>query len=385
MRFPPSLLDDIRARLSVSHVVARKVQLKRAGREWKGLSPFKVEKTPSFFVNDQKGFYKCFSSGEHGDIFTFVMKTEGLSFPEAVERLAEEAGVPLPKTAPRDRKQEDERGRLYALLEAAAVFFTERLNGSGGAEARRYLEKRGLRADTIARFRLGYAPNSKSALKDHLKTAGYTTAEMAASGMLISGEDIPVPYDRFRYRVMFPIADPKDRVIAFGGRALSPDHPAKYLNSPETPLFHKGALLFNAAKARSFAYERRQVIAVEGYMDTIALAQGGFDQTVAPLGTALTEAQLQLLWRLAPEPILCFDGDGAGRRAAFRAVDIVLPHLQPGRSVRFAFLQNGLDPDDLIREQGPEAFAKVLATAKPLFDVLFEREEQAGPLVTAEQ
>jgi DNA primase len=377
MRFPPSLLDDIRARLPVSQVVARKVSLKRAGREMKGLSPFKQEKTPSFFVNDHKGSWFDFSSGQNGDIFKFVMLTEGLSFPEAVERLAEEAGLPIPKASSHDFEREDERARLYTLLEAAARFFEEQLTRGLGGEARRYLDKRGLTAAAIARFRLGYAPNDRSALRDHLAKTGFTTAEMTSSGMLVSGEDIPVAYDRFRHRIIFPIADLRGRVIAFGGRALDPDAPAKYLNSPETPLFHKGANLYNAHNARGPAHDKGQLIAVEGYMDAIALAEAGFPQTVAPLGTALTEEQVKLLWRLAPEPILCFDGDAAGRRAAFRAVETVLPHLRPGYSVRFAFLPEGLDPDDLIRQHGAAAFQDVLQRkTAALFDVLMEREER---------
>jgi DNA primase len=388
MRFPPSLLDDIRARLPVSQVVARKVALKRAGRELKGLSPFKQERTPSFFVNDHKGSWFDFSSGQNGDIFKFVMLTEGLSFPEAVERLAEEAGLPIPKPSPREAEQEDERARLYALLEAAARFFAEQLGRPVGAEARRYLDKRGLTAGAIARFRLGYAPNDRSALREHLAKAGFTTTEMTASGMLVTGEDIAVGYDRFRHRIIFPICDMKGRVIAFGGRALDPDAPAKYLNSPETPLFHKGANLYNFHHARSPSHDKAQVIAVEGYMDAIALAEAGFPQTVAPLGTALTEDQIRLLWRMAPEPVLCFDGDAAGRRAAFRAVETVLPHLRPGFSVQFAFLPDGLDPDDLVRQHGAAELQAILDTKLlPLFDVLMQREEQQqqGAASTPEQ
>jgi DNA primase len=387
MRFPPALLDEIRARLPVSQVVARRVQLKRAGREYKGLSPFKSEKTPSFTVNDQKGFYHCFASGEHGDIFTFVMKTEGLGFPEAVERLAQEAGVPMPKVGPRDAEAEDRRGRLYELLEASAAFFEKRLAGPQGQVARQYLARRGLDAAGIARFRLGYALNGRSALKEHLAAAGFTAADMAASGMLIAGDDIPVSYDRFRHRVMFPISDLKGRAIAFGGRALDPDASAKYLNSPETPLFHKGAVLFNAHSARGPAHDRGRIVVVEGYMDAIAMALAGFPETVAPLGTALTEGQIRLLWRMAPEPILCFDGDAAGRRAAFRAVETVLPLLKPGYSLQFAFLPNGLDPDDLVRQHGPGAMRDILENrTRALFDVLMEREEQQGPpAVTPEQ
>ena len=331
---------------------AQGARSKRAGRELKGLSPFKQERTPSFFVNDHKGSWFDFSSGQNGDIFKFVMLTEGLSFPEAVERLAEEAGLPVPKASPREAEQEDERARLYAVLEASAHFFAEQLARPVGSDARRYLDKRGLTAGAIARFRLGYAPNDRSALREHLAKAGFSTAEMTVSGMLVTGEDIAVAYDRFRHRIIFPIADMKGRVIAFGGRALDPDAPAKYLNSPETPLFHKGANLYNAHNARGAAHDKAQVIAVEGYMDAIALSEAGFPQTVAPLGTALTEDQIRLLWRMAPEPVLCFDGDAAGRRAAFRAVETVLPHLKPGFSVQFAFLPDGLDPDDLIRQHG---------------------------------
>jgi DNA primase len=386
MRFPPSLLDDIRARLPVSQVVARKVALKRAGREMKGLSPFKQEKTPSFFVNDHKGSWFDFSSGQNGDIFKFVMLTEGLSFPEAVERLAEEAGLPIPKADPRQVEQEDERSRLHAVLEAAARFFEAQFAGTLGTEARRYLEKRGVSAAAIGRFRLGYAPNDRSALREHLAKAGFSTSEMTASGLLVAGEDIPVAYDRFRHRVMFPICDFRGRVIAFGGRALDPAAPAKYLNSPETPLFHKGAGLYNAHNARGPAHDKGQVIAVEGYMDAIALAEAGFPQTVAPLGTALTEDQVRLLWRMAPEPVLCFDGDAAGRRAAFRAVETVLPHLKPGLSVRFAFLPDGLDPDDFVRQNGSGAFQAILdSRLMPLFDVLMLREEQGQPAITPEQ
>ncbi|MGE0768652.1 MAG: DNA primase [Hyphomicrobiaceae bacterium] len=381
MRFTPQFLDEIRARLPVSQVVARKVQLKKAGREWKGLSPFKTEKTPSFFVNDQKGFYHCFATGSHGDIFKFVMETEGLPFAEAVERLAGEAGLQVPRMEPRTpeaRERADVHTRLTALMEAATAFFEANLSGPAGQEARTYLEKRGLRRDTMTRFRLGYAPNSRNELKVALAAKGFTAEDMALSGMQIAGPDIPVAYDRFRHRVMFPIADAKGRTIAFGGRALDADAPAKYLNSPETPLFHKGAILFNAHRARPVAFERGRVIAVEGYMDVIALAQAGFHECVAPLGTALTEDQIQLLWRMAPEPILCFDGDGAGQKAAYRAVETALPQLKPGYTVRFAFLPDGLDPDDLVRARGPEAFEAVLERhVRPLFDVLMEKEELA--------
>lgn len=385
MRFEPRLLDEIRARLPVSHVVGRKVALKKKGREFAGLSPFKVEKTPSFFVNDQKGFYHCFATGEHGDIFTFLIKTEGLSFPEAVERLAAEAGVPMPVETRRDPERENRRDRLLALMEASAAFFQNQLAISGGREARLYLEGRQLAPEIIAEFRLGYAPNSRHALKDHLAKLGYTPAEMAEAGMQIAGDDIAQPYDRFRHRVIFPICDAKGRVVAFGGRALSSDQPAKYLNSPETPLFHKGHLLYNAHRARQPAFERNNIIVAEGYMDVIALAQAGHENAVAPLGTALTAEQIELLWRMVPEPTLCFDGDSAGLKAANRAVDTALPHLKTGHSLRFAFLPDGLDPDDLIRQRGAGAVTGVLDQARPLIDVLWDREWGTGEWTTPER
>jgi DNA primase len=385
MRFSPSFLDDIRARLPVSQVVGRRVKLKREGREYVGLSPFKTEKSPSFTVNDQKGFYHCFSSGEHGDIFKFVMTTEGLDFPEVVERLAAEAGVALPRSSPEAERQHQERQSLQGLVEASASFFERQLAGSAGRDARAYLERRGVAPALQRQFRLGFAPDSRMALKDHLSAAGYSVADMIASGMLIGGEDIAVPYDRFRGRLMIPIDDAKGRVIAFGGRALQPDAKPKYLNSPETPLFHKGSVLFNAHRARAASQSAKTVIVVEGYLDVIALAGAGIAHAVAPLGTALTESQLGLLWRMAEDPILCFDGDDAGRKAAFRAIDTALPHLAPGASLALAFLPRGLDPDDLVRQQGPDAVQRVLDTARPLADVLWERELAAGSWTTPER
>jgi len=385
MRFSPNFLDEIRARVSVSQVVGRKVALKKSGREYRGLSPFKAEKTPSFFVNDQKGFYHCFASGEHGDVFTFLMKTEGLEFPEAVERLAAEAGLAMPKQPERSPDEADRRSRLYHLLEASLRFFEESLRGAAGAEARRYLEKRGVARQTVDSFRLGFAPNSRTALSQHLRSKGFAPEDMIAAGMLISGPDIAEPYDRFRNRIMFPILDLKGRVIAFGGRALNRDAQAKYLNSPETPLFHKGHTLFNAARARTIAHANERIIVVEGYMDVVALSEAGFGEVVAPLGTALSEDQLKLLWRFAPEPILCFDGDSAGRKAADRAVEVALPWLRPGLSVAFAFLPEGVDPDDLIRQEGATAFAEVLRRTQPLVDALWERELRAGSIATPEQ
>ncbi len=385
MRYPPQLLDEIRARLNVSDVVGRKVALKKKGREYAGLSPFKSEKSASFFVNDQKAFYHCFASGEHGDIFSFLIKTEGLTFPEAVERLAEEAGVELPKQSAPNPERQDERKRLIELLECAANYFEAQLKTSAARHARTYLERRQLHAETVTTFRMGYAPNSRNALTTHLRQAGFSNKEIVTSGMQIAGEDIREPYDRFRDRIMFPIADARGRIVAFGGRALDANQPAKYLNSPETPVFHKGNLLYNAHRARPAAHDVEALIVVEGYMDVIALAQAGFAHAVAPLGTALTSEQIQLLWRMCPEPTLCFDGDSAGKRAAYRAIDTVLPHLKPGHSLHFSFLPSGADPDDLVREQGPKAFVQVLSRGQPLADTLWNREWEAGDWTTPER
>ena len=385
MRYPPSILDDIRARLPVSQVVGRRVQLKRQGREFVGLSPFKSEKTPSFTVNDAKGFFKCFSSGEGGDIFGFLMKTEGLSFPEAIERLAAEAGVVLPKPTAEAAEQEDAREKLLAVVEEAARFFEAMLAGPRGREAREYLEKRGVPPDLAKRFRMGFAPDSRSALKEHLSARKYSIGEMIETGLLIAGDDIPTPYDRFRGRLIIPITDLRGKVIAFGGRGLAPDAKPKYLNSPETPLFHKGSVLFNAANARKAAHDLSEVVVVEGDMDVIALAGGGIDNAVAPLGTALTETQLGLLWRMSQEPTICLDGDAAGQKAALRAADLALPHIQPGRSLKFAFLPGGLDPDDLMRRDGAEAMRKVLSQTAPLIEVLWRRERDTEPLDTPER
>jgi len=385
MRFDQSFLDEIRDRLPVSQVVSKRVKLKRQGREFKGLSPFKQEKTPSFTVNDQKSFYHCFASGEHGDIFKFLQVTEGLSFPEAVERLAAEAGVEMPMVSPEAASREKGRDRLRGAMEAACVFFETALQDIKGGHAREYLQRRGVSQETQGVFRLGFARSDRHALKEHLAAKGYTQEEMAQAGLIIAGDDIAVSYDRFRDRIIFPIRDARDRVIAFGGRALSADAPAKYLNSPETPLFHKGSVLFNAGPAREAAYKRGTVIVAEGYMDVIALAQAGFVNSVAPLGTALTEDQMKLLWRMASEPVLCFDGDEAGRKAAYRAVDTALPLLEPGQSLSFVFLPDGQDPDDLIAQEGAEGFQAMIGRARTLADVLWSREVEGGIWDTPER
>lgn len=385
MRFTPQFLEELRARLPVSEVVGRRVKLKRAGREWKGLSPFQQEKTPSFTVNDQKQFYHDFSTGKHGNIFDFVMETEGVSFPEAVERLASMAGLPVPAATPDAARHEQRRKTLYDVMELSAKFFADTLASRHGAKARGYLGDRAISPSVQVQFRIGYAPGERFALKEHLGSHGIPVEDMVEAGLLIAGDDIPVPYDRFRDRVMFPITDMRGRVIAFGGRALEKDVPAKYLNSPETPLFHKGDNLYNLAPARLAAHNGSPLVVVEGYVDVIAMVGAGFAGSVAPLGTALTENQLALLWKMADEPILCFDGDKAGQKAAWRAADLALPHLKPGKSLRFALLPEGQDPDDLARSGGRSAIEEVISAARGLAEMVWSREIESGSFATPER
>jgi len=385
MRFTSQFLDELRARLPVSEVVGRRVKLKRAGREWKGLSPFQQEKSPSFTVNDQKGFYHDFSSGKHGDIISFLMETEGVGFTEAVERLASMAGVPLPAVTPDAARHEQRRKTLYDVMDLAAKFFADTLASRNGAKARGYLGDRAISPAVQLQFRIGYAPGERFALKEYLGSQGIPVEDMVEAGLLIAGDDIPVPYDRFRDRVMFPISDLRGRVIAFGGRALEKDVAAKYLNSPETPLFHKGDNLYNLAPARLATHNGAPLVVVEGYVDVIAMVGAGFPATVAPLGTALTENQLALLWKMADEPILCFDGDKAGQKAAWRAADMALPHLKPGKSLRFALLPEGQDPDDLARSGGRGAIEEVIGAARGLADIIWSREIEGGTFSTPER
>ena len=383
MAFPSSFLDELRNRISLAQVIGRRVRLIKRGREHSGLCPFHNEKTPSFTVSEDKAFFHCFGCGAHGDVIGFVMRTENLTFPEAVEKLAAEAGLEVPQLNPADRDRAERLSGLGAVMEAAAKWFESQLAGAAGANARRYLEKRGLSPDTIARFRLGYAPASRSALKEAMLARQVAEPLLVEAGLLIKPDDGPT-YDRFRDRVIFPIADRRGRVIAFGGRALGDAQP-KYLNSPETPLFHKGRSLYNLALAREVARAAGTVVVAEGYMDVIALSQAGIAHAVAPLGTALTEDQMAEVWRIAAEPILCFDGDAAGWRAALAAAERSLPLLQPGRSFRFALLPQGQDPDDLIRSAGAGAMTEVLAGALPLAEILWRKAAQGRELDTPER
>jgi DNA primase len=387
IRIPDGFVDELKARIRPSDVIGRKVKLKKQGKEWVGLSPFTNEKTPSFYVNDQKKIFKCFSSGIGGDVISFVMETERLSFMEAVEKLAEEAGMSLPKATPESQEQYDRRQRLYGACEAAADYFEACLRAPEGAEARRYLEHRGLRPDRWAIYRLGYSPDDWRKTIEHLKSKGFSMSEIIEAGLAVEKDGGGEPYDRFRGRLMFPIEDPRGHVIAFGGRALQPDAKPKYLNSSDTPLFHKSRVLYRYKAAREAfgGTEEGGLIVCEGYMDVIALSEAGFAHAVAPLGTALTEDQLGLLWRAGPEPVLCFDGDRAGLGAAYRSIERALPGLQPGRSVFFCLLSDGMDPDDLIRDKGPGAMGKALDGALPLVEVLWRRERDLEPVDTPER
>lgn len=397
MRFSPTFLDEIRDRVPISAVIARRVTWDRkktnAGRgDYWACCPFHGEKSPSFHCEDRKGRYHCFGCGVSGDHFRFLQEIEGMSFPESVQTIADMAGIAMPQPDVQAEKREKERATLIDVMEMATRFFQDQLQSAIGAKARAYLRDRGLTAKTIETFRLGYAPESRNALKEHLASKGIPKDQIEACGLVVHGEGIAVSYDRFRDRIMFPILSSREKVIAFGGRAMSPDAPAKYLNSNETELFHKGNVLYNFTRARRAAQvagrgpgEQGVIIAVEGYMDVIALHQAGVENAVAPLGTALTENQLELLWRMTPVPILCFDGDGAGIRAAHRAADLALPHLKPGRSVNFALLPDGKDPDDMVRHEGREPFDRLLAQARPLSEMLWMRETGNGNFDTPEK
>jgi DNA primase len=387
VRYDERFLDEIKSRLRLSDVIGRTVKLRRQGREYAGLSPFTKEKTPSFYVNDEKGFYHCFSSGKHGDLITFLQETERLSFPEAVERLANEAGVPMPVQDARSIEQDKKRNTLSDWLEAAAAWFEGELRRPAGQAARAYLQKRGLPEADWKRFRIGYAPGGRTALKDYLVQKGARPAELIETGVLIGPEDGGAPYDRFRDRIIFPITDLRGRIISFGGRALDPEAKAKYLNGPDTELFNKGHVLYGLYEARKLlgaGEADAPLVAVEGYMDVIACQRAGV-AAVAGMGTALTEEQMGLMWRLHPEPTLCFDGDGAGQRAASRVIDRALPLLQPGRSFRFAMVTGGKDPDDVLREQGAGALKAQLSQTTPFVEALFTRERDLESLDTPER
>ncbi len=382
MRFDDRFLDEIKSRLRLSDVIGKTVKLRRQGREFVGLSPFNKEKSPSFFVNDDKGFFHDFSSGKHGDLIGFLQQTERLSFVEAVERLAAEAGVPLPAPDPQAAAEDKKRSGLADWLILAAAWFEAELRRPVGREARDYLVGRGFPESDWTRFAIGYAPAGRMGLKDYLIAKGARPTDLAEAGLVITPEDGGAAYDRFRERVMFPITDGRGRIISFGGRALNAQARAKYLNGPDTSLFDKSRVLYGLPEARKLLHaggEGAALVVVEGYMDVIACQRAGI-AAAAPMGTALTETQMELLWRLHSEPVLCFDGDRAGLQAAGRAIDRALPFLSPGKSFRFATLEGGKDPDDVLRNLGAGALKSQLAAARPFVEALFNRERSATPI-----
>jgi DNA primase len=385
MRYGEGLLEEIRRRTDLVQLVGRRVKLIRKGRVMWGCCPFHGEKSPSFKVENERHAYKCFGCGVGGDAFKWLIETEGLSFPEAVEKLAAEAGVELPKWSPDDEAREQKRKSLYEIVELAAQFYEAQLREGVGQEARTYLKGRGLDGHAAKLFRLGYAPTSGQALIEFLKARNVTQDDMIAAGLARPAETGRAMRDFFFNRVMFPISDGRGRVIAFGGRALEADAKPKYINSGENTLFSKGHNLYNFATARAAAIKAGTILVAEGYMDVIALVRGGFAHAVAPLGTALTSDQLQLLWRTAPEPILAFDGDAAGQKAAHRAAHLALPQLKAGYSLRFAFLPAGEDPDSFLGKRGPAAMRALLDAALPLSEVLWRAETDGRDFATPER
>ena len=396
MRFPEEFLNELKSRVRLSDVVGKKVQLKKRGKDWVGLSPFSSEKTPSFYVHDDRGFYKCFSTQKSGDAITFLVETERLTFSEAVEKLARDYGLELPKQSAAEQQQYRRRTTLIEWVEKACAFFEMQLLRPGGREAREYLQKRGFDEHAWARHRIGFAPDGWRTLFEYLTKEGASVEELIEAGLVVQPDEgadgkSRQPWDRFRNRVIFPITDHSDRVIAFGARTLDPDGKPKYLNSSDSPLFHKGRTLYRYMAAREELAKikegpaSRGLIVTEGYVDAIALAEAGIGSAVAPLGTALTEDQLDLLWRAGPEPILCFDGDAAGIRAAWRACDRALPLIEPGKTLFFVLLPDGMDPDDVVRVRGAGVMREMLAGARPLVDLLWMRELEAEPLDTPER
>ena len=383
MSLTPQWLDELRARVSLSALIGRSVRVQKAGREFKACCPFHNEKTPSFTINDEKGFYHCFGCGAHGDAIRWMTDHQGLPFLDAVKELAASAGMEVPAPDPRAAKRAEEQKSLHDVMAAAQAFFVRSLAEEQGAQARAYLASRGFPAHIVKEFGFGYAPDSRTALKEALSQFPEAMLIEAGLRIVVEGRD---PYDRFRGRLMLPICDPRGRVIAFGGRILDKtktDAP-KYLNSPDTPLFDKGRTVYNLHRASPASRQSGRVVVVEGYMDVVALAAAGIGEAVAPLGTALTEDQIERLWRLTETPVLCFDGDAAGQRAAARAIVRALPLLRPGHSLAIAVLPAGLDPDDLIKQRGAHAMEDVLAAARPMVEVLWDIERQAAPVATPE-
>ncbi|HEX7858048.1 MAG TPA: DNA primase [Sphingobium sp.] len=383
MTLSPQWLDELRARTTLSSLIGKSIKVTKSGKEYAACCPFHNEKTPSFTINDEKGFYHCFGCGAHGDAIRWMTEQRGLPFMDAVKELASAAGMDVPAPSPQQAERNRQAKTLHDVMAAAQAWFVQQLNGLEGTEARAYLQRRGITPETARNFGIGFAPDSRGKLRTALKEFG--DAMLIETGMLIQPEEADrEPYDRFRGRLMIPIRDARGRVIAFGGRILGEGQP-KYLNSPDTPLFDKGRTLYNLDRAAPAARASGRIIVVEGYMDAIALAQAGIEEVMAPLGTALTEAQMVKLWTMVECPVLCFDGDGAGQRAANRAAVRALPGLVPGQSLSFAVLPAGQDPDDLVRASGVAAMEKVLGEADPLIERLWQAEASAGPTDTPER
>lgn len=381
MSLPPGFLDELRNRVPISRIVGRKVtwDLRRSNQakgDWWAPCPFHGEKTASFHVDDQKGFYYCFGCHAKGDALAFLREAEGLGFMEAVAVMASEAGVPMPERSPREQAQTDRRTQLAEVMDRAVRWFRLQLQSGAGGAARDYLARRGLDGAALDRFEIGFSPDLRQGLLRHLTDAGVPEALVIEAGLAAKPEDGGAAYDRFRGRIIFPIRDGRGRCISFGGRAMDPNARAKYLNGPETALFDKGRNLYNLGPARAAVAKGQPLVVAEGYMDVIALVRAGVEGAVAPLGTAITEDQLRLMWRVAPEPVIALDGDAAGLRAAMRLIDMALPLAGPGQALRFALLPSGQDPDDLIRAGGPGAIRAVLEGAQPLVDLLWRRETE---------
>ena len=383
MKFSKSLLDDIKSKIEISDIVGKRVALQKRGKEFVGLSPFQNEKTPSFTVNNEKQFYHCFSSNKHGDIFTFLVEVEGLSFPQAVEQLAEQAGVEIRTLTKDEEKKIDGRKKLNSIMEMANDFFMNNLLSDN--RALKYLSNRGIKKDIILEYQIGYAIDSFSSLNDYLLGKGLSNDDILLTGLIIKSDKKKNSfYDRYRDRIIFPITNTYGKIVGFGGRVINEDNKPKYMNSPETEIFHKGNLLYNYSNIKSPNKEIKNLVVVEGYMDAISLCSKGFKNVVAPLGTAMTERQLNLIWSLVDSPIICFDGDKAGKNAAERVIELAVPNLKPGKNIRFINLNDGLDPDDYVNKNGIKSFFNLAEDSTPLNEQIWKNYFKRADVSTPE-
>ena len=383
MKFSKSLLDEIKSKIEISDIVGKRVILQKRGKEFIGLSPFQNEKTPSFTVNNEKQFYHCFSSNKHGDIFTFLVEVEGLSFPQAVEQLAEQAGVEIRTLTKDEEKKIDGRKKLNSIMEIANDFFMNNLLRDN--RALNYLNNRGINKDIILEYKIGYAKDSFSSLNDYLKAKGISNENILLAGLIIKSEKKKDSfYDRYRDRIIFPITNIYGKIVGFGGRVINEDNKPKYMNSPETEIFHKGSLLYNYSNIKSPIKKIENLVVVEGYMDAISLCSKGFKNVVAPLGTAMTEKQLNLIWGLVDSPIICFDGDKAGKNAAARVIELAIPHLKPGKNIRFINLNDDLDPDDYVSKNGIKSFFSLTKNSTPLNQQIWKNFLNSADISTPE-